>query len=514
MRSLVGLLPMCAATVFDGELLERYPEVLADGASGSSSDFSDALPALAHLPGPESRGPPASSSLVDEERLRRILVVMLDENEFLGPHGIRAISRRHLEHPCVFDWGGQEYTRPLPARPSPTPGMFGGNSNWRGPVWFPMNLVILRALAQLHRYYGDRLKVECPTGSGTEMNLSRSPSRSRTRLATTFINDEDGRRPVFGGIEKFQTDPHWHDLLLFHEYFHGDNGAGIGASHQTGWTGTVALLFLAESELHTATGRTTSAGSATDAVIDMRLPARPTIYEINTAVWLERLGRARGRPLTLDEVPAAEWDALAALPVDAVWLMGVWQRSPAGLRIALRNPELVAGNRAALPDLRAEDVIGSPYCVRDYVVDARFGGTEALAQRARQLADRGLGLILDYVPNHVAPDHPWLTERPDCFSDGTEEELAAAPGRVHPRPAAESSPTARDPYFPPWPDVVQLNAFSPALRDAVAETLIAIGGQCDGLRCDMAMLMTNEVFARTWGERAGAGRRPRTSGRS
>ena len=122
--------------------------------------------------------------------------------------------------------------------------MFGGNSNWRGPVWFPMNLVILRGLAQLHRYYGDRLKVECPTGSGHEMNLLEVAAEIGTRLATTFTEDEHGRRPVFGGIEKFQTDPHWHDLILFHEYFHGDNGAGIGASHQTGWTGTVALLFL------------------------------------------------------------------------------------------------------------------------------------------------------------------------------------------------------------------------------------------------------------------------------
>jgi hypothetical protein len=190
-------------------------------------------------------------ALVDEERLRRILSVMLDENEFLGPHGIRAISRRHLHEPCRFDWGGQDYTvNYLPAE-SDT-GMFGGNSNWRGPVWFPMNVVILRALAQLHRYYGDRLMVECPTGSGHQMSLGEIGSEIASRLATTFTNDKDGRRPVFGGMQKFQTDPHWHDLLLFHEYFHGDNGAGIGASHQTGWTGTVALLFLAASELQTA----------------------------------------------------------------------------------------------------------------------------------------------------------------------------------------------------------------------------------------------------------------------
>jgi hypothetical protein len=234
----------------------------------------------------------------------------------------------------------------------------------------------------------------------------------------------------------------------------------------------------------------------------MRLAARPTVYEINTAVWLERLGRDRGGRLALHEVPGAEWDKLAALPVDAIWLMGVWERSPAGLRIALSNPGIDAANRAALADLREDDVIGSPYCVRDYVVDQRFGGPEALAAARRELAARGLALVLDYVPNHVAPDHPWVTERPECFLSGSEAELAEHPeaflavdGRV--------VANGRDPYFPPWPDVVQLNAYSPRLRDAVAETLITLGEQCDGLRCDMAMLMTNEVFGRTWGQRGG-----------
>jgi glycosidase len=234
----------------------------------------------------------------------------------------------------------------------------------------------------------------------------------------------------------------------------------------------------------------------------VRLPPRPTVYEINTAVWLRQLGRARGAAVTLDAVPAAEWDALADLPVDAVWLMGVWERSRAGLDIAIRNEDVAAGNRAALPDLRPGDVIGSPYCVRDYVVDSRFGGRDGLASARAQLAARGLGLLLDYVPNHVAPDHPWLVSRPDCFLIGSEQELAEHPDafiRVDGRVVANG----RDPYFPPWPDVVQLNAFSPLLRQAVADTLIDIGSQCDGVRCDMAMLVTNEVFARTWGERAG-----------
>ena len=240
-RSLVGLMPVSAVTVFDAEVAESYPEIM-QSLQQFIGLFSDALPGLSNLPGPNPEGR-RILSLVDEPRLRRILAAMLDEEEFLGAHGIRAISRRHLAQPVRFEWAGQEYdVHYLPAE-SDT-GMFGGNSNWRGPVWFPMNLVILRGLTQLHRYYGDRLKVECPTGSGNEMDLLEVAAEIATRLATTFTEDEDGRRPVFGGIEKFQTDPHWHDLLLFHEYFHGDNGAGLGASHQTGWTGTVALLFL------------------------------------------------------------------------------------------------------------------------------------------------------------------------------------------------------------------------------------------------------------------------------
>ena len=252
-RSLVGLLPLCAATVFEPDALDGHEAVL-ERMQAFIERFADSVPALAHLPGPNPDGR-RLLALVDEARLRRVLEVMLDEDEFLGPHGIRAISRRHLERPCEFDWGGQHYeVHYLPAE-SDT-GMFGGNSNWRGPVWFPMNLVILRGLLQLHRYYGDRLKVECPTGSGRELTLLEVADEVAQRLSRTFTEDARGRRPVFGGIEKFQADPHWHDLLLFHEYFHGDNGAGIGASHQTGWTGTVALL------LQQTAGRRAQAGQA------------------------------------------------------------------------------------------------------------------------------------------------------------------------------------------------------------------------------------------------------------
>ncbi len=256
-RSLVGLLPLCAATVFDGDLVKRYPWVV-EGTNAFIERFSDTLSTLAHAADPNAEGK-RILALVNEERLRRILAVMLDENEFLGAHGIRAVSRQHLGQPYRFDWGGQDYdVHYLPAE-SDT-GMFGGNSNWRGPVWFPMNLVILRGLIQLHRYYGDALKVECPTGSGRQLNLLEVAMEIGRRLVTTFTEDENRRRPVFGGIEKFQTDPHWHDLVLFHEYFHGDNGAGIGASHQTGWTGTVALLFLLAGERLTETATVAAVG--------------------------------------------------------------------------------------------------------------------------------------------------------------------------------------------------------------------------------------------------------------
>ena len=250
-RSLVGLLPMCAATVFEGNLIARYPAFVEE-VTEFARHFADIGPSLAHLPD-RSPGGHRLLSLVDETRLRRILTVMLDEEEFLGAHGIRAISRRHLQQPCVFDWGGQEYrVYYLPAE-SDT-GMFGGNSNWRGPVWFPTNLVILRALVHLHSYYGDRFKIECPTGSGNEMNLAGVATEIAARLTSTFTEDQNGRRPVYGGIEKFQNDPHWHDLIPFHEYFHGDNGAGLGASHQTGWTGTAALLFLGAEAAHAPVG--------------------------------------------------------------------------------------------------------------------------------------------------------------------------------------------------------------------------------------------------------------------
>ncbi|MGC1300316.1 MAG: hypothetical protein WA869_35255, partial [Alloacidobacterium sp.] len=178
-------------------------------------------------------------ALVNESRLRRILSRMLDENEFLSPYGIRSLSKYHLNHPFVLHLGGQEYkVQYLPAE-SDT-GMFGGNSNWRGPIWMPVNVLLIRGLLAMYVFYGDDFKVECPTGSGNYMTLFEVARELGRRLSRIFLRDANGRRPVYGGTKKFQDDPHWRDYILFYEYFHGDSGAGLGASHQTGWTGLIA----------------------------------------------------------------------------------------------------------------------------------------------------------------------------------------------------------------------------------------------------------------------------------
>jgi hypothetical protein len=229
----------------------------------------------------------------------------------------------------------------------------------------------------------------------------------------------------------------------------------------------------------------------------------PFIYEINTWVWLDELAARLGRAIGLADVPASEWDAIAALGFDAVWLMGVWERSPAGIALALHNEALMQSFRDALPDVASADVVGSPYCIRDYTVARHLGGPEGLESAREALGRRGLGLVLDFVPNHVAPDHAWAETHPEYFIQGGDDDLERDPAsfvRVGGRVLANG----RDPFFPAWPDVVQLNAFSPDLRAAAIDTLGAIAGQCDGVRCDMAMLMMNDVFARTWGERAGA----------
>jgi hypothetical protein len=239
-RSLVGLLPLCATTVIEADVIERYPRIAEDVRAFLRRN-QDLLANIADplVPGVQGR---RLLSLVNEQKLRRILARMLDEERFLGPHGIRSISRWHLAHPYTLDVAGVRHeVRYEPAESGS--GLFGGNSNWRGPVWFPVNLLLIRALLQHYRYYGDDLKVECPTGSGTMMTLFEVSQELSRRLIGTFLRDSAGQRPVYGGTELFQQDPHWRDHILFYEYFHGDNGAGLGASHQTGWTGLVARLI-------------------------------------------------------------------------------------------------------------------------------------------------------------------------------------------------------------------------------------------------------------------------------
>jgi Glycosyl hydrolase family 63 C-terminal domain len=241
-RSMVGLLPLCATTVIEPWQRERVPRV-----GNVLSERLQRMPDLRNSihptgPGHLGYGERGIAALVNPERLRRILTRMLDENEFLSPYGIRALSRYHAEHPYVFNVNGQDYrVNYLPAE-SDT-GMFGGNSNWRGPIWMPVNALLIRALLQYYLYHGDSFKIECPTGSGNLMNLFEVAREISNRLTRIFVRDQSGGRPVYGGTEKFQTDPHWKDYILFYEYFHGDNGAGLGASHQTGWTGIVAKLI-------------------------------------------------------------------------------------------------------------------------------------------------------------------------------------------------------------------------------------------------------------------------------
>jgi hypothetical protein len=238
----VGLLPLCASTVFEGATVQRHPKLMELIAL-----FRKRHPELVEQVAPTDQGFIGHNgrrmlSILNQKKLRRVLGYMLDENEFLGPHGIRSLSKFHQDHPFKFHACGQEFgVHYLPGESNT--GMFGGNSNWRGPVWMPVNALIVRALLNLYGFYGDDFKVECPTGSGTQMTLFEVARELARRLTGTFLREGQGRRPVYGGTAKFQDDPHWRDLILFYEYFHGDNGAGLGASHQTGWTGLVAVLL-------------------------------------------------------------------------------------------------------------------------------------------------------------------------------------------------------------------------------------------------------------------------------
>ena len=237
---MVGLPPLCATTIIEQWQRERVPRVVnvLEERMRSMPQLRNGISAT----GRQGLADRRIAALVNEDRLRRILTRVLDEKEFLSPYGIRALSRYHEDHPYIVHVDGQEYrVKYLPAESDN--GMFGGNSNWRGPVWMPMNVLLIRGLLQFYLYYGDNFRMECPTGSGNLMNLFEVAREISDRLTGIFLRDQSGRRPVFGGTERFQTDPQWKDYVLFYEYFNGDNGAGLGASHQTGWTGLVAMLM-------------------------------------------------------------------------------------------------------------------------------------------------------------------------------------------------------------------------------------------------------------------------------
>jgi hypothetical protein len=258
-RSMVGLIPLFAVEALEPELLDRLPgfKRRLEWFIENRPDLTKNL-ACMRTPGAGAR---RLLSIVGEAKLRRILKVMLDEREFLSPFGIRALSQIHRDHPYVLAVNGMEHRVDYEPAESST-GLFGGNSNWRGPIWFPVNFLIIESLQKFHHYLGDRFQVEYPTGSGNEFDLWEIAAELSRRLNSIFLRNEKGRRPVFGNAEKFQTDPHWNNLVLFHEYFHGDNGAGLGAGHQTGWTGLVTKMLQQSGESHMHDRLPTAADSA------------------------------------------------------------------------------------------------------------------------------------------------------------------------------------------------------------------------------------------------------------
>jgi len=239
-RSMVGLIPLFGVLTLEPAVLSRLPafRTRLEWFLMHRQDLTDNVACMRTRGQQERR----LLSLVDRDRLARVLRIMLDENEFLSPYGIRALSRAHRDHPYVLRVDGLEHRVDYEPAESAS-GVFGGNSNWRGPVWFPVNYLIVESLQRFHHYYGEGFKVECPTGSGQLMTLQEVATELSQRLMRVFLLDENGIRPVVGGIEPFHSNPHWKDYVLFHEYFHGENGIGLGASHQTGWTGLVAKLL-------------------------------------------------------------------------------------------------------------------------------------------------------------------------------------------------------------------------------------------------------------------------------
>jgi hypothetical protein len=260
-RSMVGLIPLFAVETLEPEILDRLPDFKRrlEWFIDNRPDLTENIACMRSHGISERR----LLSIATEDQLRAILRYMLDENEFLSPYGIRALSRFHKEHPYMLHVDGMEHRVDYEPGESST-GLFGGNSNWRGPIWFPVNFLLIESLQKFHHYLGENFKVEFPTGSGQMLTLWDVAGELSRRLTSIFLRDNDGRRPVFGNSEKFHTDPHWRDLVLFHEYFHGDSGAGVGASHQTGWTGLVTKLMQqsGESRGHTVTPSAVARASA------------------------------------------------------------------------------------------------------------------------------------------------------------------------------------------------------------------------------------------------------------
>ena len=239
-RSLVGLLPLTAVVTGDSELINRFPSFKRrmEWFFEHRQDLTMSCASMTQ----RGKNERLLMSVVRPDQLKRVLAYMLDESEFLSPYGLRSVSQFHRDHPYELAARGQTFRLDYEPGESRT-NLFGGNSNWRGPIWFPLNYLILESLKRFHMYFGDTFQVECPTGSGKLMNLHEVARELARRLSRIFLPDPAGRRPVFGDYELFQNDPHWKGLILFHEYFHGDTGAGLGASHQTGWTGLVAKLL-------------------------------------------------------------------------------------------------------------------------------------------------------------------------------------------------------------------------------------------------------------------------------
>jgi hypothetical protein len=257
-RSMVGLIPLFAVETLEPEVLDRLPDFKRrlEWFIDNRPDLTGNLACMRT----EGMGERRLLSIANQDQLRRILTYMLDEREFLSPYGIRGLSQFHRDNPYMLHVNGNVHRVDYDPGESST-GLFGGNSNWRGPIWFPLNFLLVESLQKFHHYLGDAFKVEFPTGSGKFLTLWEVAGELSRRMTSIFLQDENGRRPVFGNLEKFQTDPHWRDLVLFHEYFHGDSGAGVGAGHQTGWTGLVTKLMQQSGESREKKTETTLAAA-------------------------------------------------------------------------------------------------------------------------------------------------------------------------------------------------------------------------------------------------------------